>query len=42
MTRVDSCPGCSATMLDTSEAGYAALCGEDASGPCPVSVEEMP
>ena len=38
MIRVDSCPGCSATMLDTSESGYAALCGEDASGPCPVEV----
>jgi len=39
MIRVDSCPGCSATMLDTSESGYAALCG-DRTGPCPVSVEE--
>ena len=40
MIRVDSCPGCSETMLDTSESGYAALCGEDASGPCPVEVSE--
>jgi len=42
MIRVDSCPGCSATMLDTSEAGYAALCGEQTSGPCPVEVGENP
>ena len=27
------------TMLDTSESGYAALCG-DRTGPCPVSVQE--
>ena len=42
MIRVDSCPGCSATMLDTSESGYARACGEDSSGPCDVTVEEMP
>ena len=42
MIRQDACPGCSATMLDTSESGYAALCGEQTSGPCAVSVEEMP
>ena len=29
------------TMLDTSESGYAALCGEQTSGPCAVSVEEV-
>ena len=39
MIRVDSCPGCSATMLDTSESGYAVLCG-DRTGPCPVEVSE--
>jgi len=39
MIRVDSCPGCNATMLDTSEAGYAALCGER-TGPCPVTIDE--
>ena len=42
MIRVDSCPGCNATMLDTSESGYAALCSPQTSGPCPVTVEEMP
>jgi len=31
-----------ATMLDTSESGYAALCGEQTSGPCPVEVGENP
>ncbi len=38
MVRVDSCPGCGATGLDTSESGYAALCGNEASGPCAVEV----
>jgi len=27
-------------MLDTSESGYAALCGEQTSGPCAVEVSE--
>lgn len=40
MTRVDSCPGCSISMLDTSEKGYELLCGPEASGPCLVTVEE--
>jgi hypothetical protein len=40
MTRADACPGCGATMLDTSESAYAALCGDEASGPCPVHVGE--
>ncbi len=38
MVRVDSCPGCGAARLDTSESGYAALCGDEASGPCAVEV----
>ena len=42
MIRQDACPGCSATMLDTSEAGYAGLCGEQTSGPCAVEVSDDP
>jgi hypothetical protein len=40
MVRVDACPGCGATMLDASESAYAALCGDEASGPCPVQVSD--
>jgi hypothetical protein len=29
-------------MIDGSESGYAALCGDEASGPCDVTVEEKP
>ena len=42
MIRQDACPGCSATMLDVSESGYAALCGEQTSGPCAVEVSDDP
>ncbi len=38
MVRVDACPGCGASRLDTSESGYAALCGNGSTGPCPVEV----
>ena len=40
MERLDTCPGCSSLMLDTTEASYSVLCGAGASGPCPVSVRE--
>lgn len=37
-TRQDACPGCSPSLLDLSEAGFAAVCGEDASGSCAVEI----
>src|SRR5207249_7583931 len=40
-TRQDGCPGCTAYVIDLSEAGLAAVCGV-ATGSCPVTIEVVP
>ena len=36
--RIDACPGCGVAQLDLSEAGFAAVCGPEASGSCKVTI----
>ena len=38
-TRQDACPGCSANVVDLSEAGFGAVYGPGASGSCRVTIE---
>ena len=38
LTRLDSCPGCGSSLIDTTEAVFIRLCGNLDRGVCPVTI----